>query len=92
VASDGCGLGRLTEAEVALRELISGALSPSPTHYLALAAATLLGSALAGQGRVDEASDQLQASAAAWNENFGADHPRTIAARAELARRMRDAR
>lgn len=85
------GLGRPAEAEVVLRELISGPLGPSPTHYLALAAATLLGSALAEQGRIDEARDQLQASAAAWNENFGAGHPRTIAAREELARRMRDA-
>jgi hypothetical protein len=49
-------------------------------------AGTLLGSAIARQGRHDEARDQLQANAEAWLDHFGEDHPRTIAAQEELAR------
>jgi hypothetical protein len=85
------GLGRPAEAEAGIRESITGELGPSPAHYLALAAGTLLGSALARQGRVDEARGQLQASAAAWAANFGDGHPKAIAAHEELARLIRDA-
>ncbi|HXO25157.1 MAG TPA: hypothetical protein VN870_11270, partial [Streptosporangiaceae bacterium] len=57
-----------------------------PAHFTTLRAGTLLGSAIARQGRAEEARVQLQASAEAWLEHFGEGHPRTIAAQEELAR------
>jgi tetratricopeptide (TPR) repeat protein len=80
------GLGKLPEAEATAQEAVSeGARVLSPVHYLTLAAGTVLGSALARQGSLDEAKRQLRTNAAAWAEHFGAEHPRTVAARAELA-------
>jgi hypothetical protein len=54
-------------------------------HNLTLAAGTLLGKALAAQGKLDEARRQLLANSAAWTEHFGDGHPKTIAAQAKLA-------
>jgi hypothetical protein len=81
------GLGMPGEAEAAAREAVTEAeRALGPAHYLTLVAGTLLGSAIARQGRHDEARDQLQANAEAWLDHFGEDHPRTIAAQEELAR------
>jgi ATP/maltotriose-dependent transcriptional regulator MalT len=80
------GLGNLGEAEAGAREAEeTGKHRLSPRHYLTLTAGTLLGTVLARQGRPDEARRQLQDNAAAWAEYFGDAHPRTIAARTELA-------
>jgi tetratricopeptide (TPR) repeat protein len=80
------GLGKLAEAEATAQEAVSeGTWAMSPAHYLTLSAGTVLGSALARQGRLDEAQRQLHTNAAAWAEHFGDEHPRTVAARAELA-------
>jgi hypothetical protein len=46
----------------------------------------VLGAALARQDRHEEAERVLQANVTAWTGHFGAGHPRTIAAREELAR------
>jgi tetratricopeptide (TPR) repeat protein len=81
------GLGRLAEAEADAREAVAiSGFGIGPSHYQIVRAGTLLGSVLAAQGRADEAKRQLEASVAAWEEHFGADHPRAIAAREELAR------
>jgi tetratricopeptide (TPR) repeat protein len=81
------GLGMPAEAEAAAREAVTEAeRALGPAHYLTLAAGTLLGSAIARQGRHDEARHQLQANAEAWLERFGENHPRTIDAQEELAK------
>jgi len=81
------GLGRLAEAEAGAREAVAvGEQFLGPGHYQTLAAGAVLGSVLARQGKLDEAKRQLEAGATAWAEHFGDDHPKTIAARAELAR------
>jgi ATP/maltotriose-dependent transcriptional regulator MalT len=81
------GLGDLSEAEAGAREAKeTGMHQLSPRHHLTLTAGTLLGTVLARQGRPDEARRQLQDNAAVWAEYFGDAHPKTIAARTELAR------
>lgn len=86
------GLGMPGEAEARAREAATEAERISgPAHYTTLRAGTLLGSAIARQGRHDEAGHQLQANAEAWLEHFGEDHPRTVAAYQELARAGHDA-
>jgi tetratricopeptide (TPR) repeat protein len=81
------GLGKHAEAETTAGAAVAeGIRALSPVHYLTLAAGTLLGSALAGQGKLDQAQRQLRTNAAAWAERFGDEHPGTVAARAELAR------
>jgi hypothetical protein len=81
------GRGRLDEAETDARQAVAiSGYGVGPSHYQILRAGTLLGSVLAVQGRVDEAERQLEANVAAWEEHFGAEHPRTVAAREELAR------
>jgi tetratricopeptide (TPR) repeat protein len=81
------GLGMPGEAEARAREAVTEAERISgPAHYTTLRAGTLLGSAIARQGRPDEARHQLQANAEAWLEHFGEDHPRTVAAYQELLR------
>jgi hypothetical protein len=85
------GLGMPGDAEARARETIAEAERlHGPAHWATLRAGTLLGSALARQGRPDEARQQLQANAEAWLEHFGEDHPRTIAAQEELARVSHD--
>lgn len=80
------GLGDFAEAEAEARQAEQESRDRySPVHYVTLHAGTVLGMALARQGRVDEARRQLQDNAAAWAEHFGDAHPKTIAARAELA-------
>jgi len=87
LASAQLGLGDLSEAEDGAREAEAiGKRLLSPVHNLTLTAGTLLGTVLAQQGRLDEARRQLQDNAVAWAEHFGDAHPKTIAARAELAR------
>jgi tetratricopeptide (TPR) repeat protein len=81
------GLGDAENAEVGAREAVKqGQQHLGPVHILTLTAGTQLGKALAWQGRLDEALQQLHANAAAWAEHFGEEHPKTIAARSELAR------
>jgi tetratricopeptide (TPR) repeat protein len=81
------GLGMAGEAEARAREAVTEAERLNgPAHFTALRAGTLLGSAIARQGRPEEARVQLQANAEAWLEHFGEGHPRTIAAQEELAR------
>jgi len=81
------GLGMPGDAEARAREAVTNAERiHGPAHYATLAAGTLLGSAIARQGRPDEARHQLQANAEAWLEYFGEDHPKTVAAQQELAR------
>lgn len=81
------GLGDLSAAEAGARKAAgTGMRLLSPVHNLTLTAGTLLGTVLARQGSLDEARRQLQDNAAAWAEHFGDAHPKTIAARAELAR------
>jgi hypothetical protein len=81
------GLGELAEAEAGAREAEETSRHQlSPRHYLTLTAGTLLGTVLARQDRPDKARRQLQDNAAAWAEYFGDAHPKTIAARAGLAR------
>jgi hypothetical protein len=85
------GMGMPGDAEAAAREAITEAeRTLGPAHYAVLAGGTLLGSAIARQGRPDEARQQLEANAEAWLEHFGEDHPKTIAAREKLARLGRD--
>src|SRR5580658_5154759 len=85
------GLGMPGDAEARARETIAEAERlHGPAHWATLRAGTLLGSALARQGRPDEARQQLQANAEAWLEHFGEDHPRTVAAHQELARVSHD--
>jgi tetratricopeptide (TPR) repeat protein len=81
------GLGDFAEAEAGARQAEQESRDRrSPVHYATLHAGAVLGMALARQGRVDEARRQLQDNAAAWAEHFGDAHPKTIAARAELAK------
>jgi tetratricopeptide (TPR) repeat protein len=81
------GLGMLGEAEARARDAVTEAERlQGPAHFSALRAGTLLGSAIARQGRPDEARHQLRANAEAWLEHFGEYHPRTVAAQEELAR------
>ena len=81
------GLGKLREAEAGARDAVAaGERFLSPVHYTTLYAGTVLGAALARQGRYDEAGHVLRANVAAWTAHFGASHPRTIAAQEELAR------
>jgi len=81
------GLGEAEDAEVDAQEAVKqGQQHLGPVHNLTLTAGTLLGKALARQDRLDEALQQLHANAAAWAEHFGEEHPKTIAARSELAR------
>ena len=81
------GLGLLAEAEATARAAVSeGTQVLSPVHYLTLTAGTLLGSALAFQGKLDEAARQLRENAAAWAEHFGDEHPSAVAAKTELAK------
>ena len=80
------GLGDLGEAETGAREAVEeGGRLLGPAHNLTLTAGTLLGTALARQGKLDEARRQLRENAAAWAEHFGDAHPKTTAARTELA-------
>jgi len=80
------GLGDLGEAETGAREAVEeGGRLLGPAHNLTLTGGTLLGTALARQGKLDEARRQLRESAAAWAEHFGDAHPKTTAARTELA-------
>jgi tetratricopeptide (TPR) repeat protein len=80
------GLGRPAEAEeVARNAVMTGEGGLSATHYLTLQSGTLLGIALARQGKLDDAVRQLQLNAGAWLENFGQHHPKTVAARRALA-------
>lgn len=80
------GLGRPARAEADVREALTiCAWGLSPIHHRALEAGTLLGSALAAQGRLADAERQLAANAAAWQEHFGSGHPRTAAATEALA-------
>lgn len=82
------GLGMPGEAEARAREAVTEAERiHGPAHFTTLRAGTVLGSAIARQGRPEEARVQLQANAEAWLEHFGAGHPRTIAAQEELAGR-----
>ncbi|GAA2811404.1 hypothetical protein GCM10010441_40080 [Kitasatospora paracochleata] len=53
-------------------------------HHRALEADTLHGRALAAQGRVAEATEQLTATTAAWREYFGDNHPNTRTAQVAL--------
>jgi tetratricopeptide (TPR) repeat protein len=86
------GLGMPGEAEARARETIAEAERlHGPAHWATLRAGTVLGSALARQGRPDEARHQLQANVEAWLEHFGEHHPRTITAQEELARIGHDA-
>jgi tetratricopeptide (TPR) repeat protein len=86
------GLGMPGEAEARARETVAEAERlHGPAHYTALAAGTLLGSAIAGQGRHDEARHQLQANAEAWLEHFGEGHPKAAAAHQELVKVSHDA-
>jgi tetratricopeptide (TPR) repeat protein len=81
------GLGDLSAAEAGARDAAgTGMRLLSPVHNLTLTAGTLLGVVLARHGRLDEARTQLQDNAAVWAERFGDAHPKTVAARAELAR------
>jgi eukaryotic-like serine/threonine-protein kinase len=81
------GLGMPGEAEARAREAVTEAERVhGPAHFTTLRAGTVLGSAIARQGRPEEARLQLQANAEAWLEHFGTGHPRTIAAQEELAR------
>lgn len=85
------GLGMPGEAEARAREAVAEAERLNgPAHFSALRAGTLLGSAIARQGRHDEARQQLQANAEAWLEHFGEHHHRTVAAQTELARLSSD--
>jgi tetratricopeptide (TPR) repeat protein len=80
------GLGRLREAEAGARDAVAaGEKILGPVHYTTLHAGTVLGAALARQGRHEEAGRVLRANVAAWTDHFGAGHPRTIAAQEELA-------
>jgi tetratricopeptide (TPR) repeat protein len=86
------GLGRPDEAEADARQAVAiSGFGVGPSHYQIVRAGTFLGSVLAAQGRVDEAKRQLEVSVAAWEELFGADHPRAVAAREEFARISREA-
>ena len=79
------GLGRHEEAEAAAREAVTICeWGLSAVHHRALEAGTVLGSVLAAQGRLPEAERRLAANSAAWDEHFGPDHPRAVAARAAL--------
>jgi hypothetical protein len=79
------GLGMPGEAEARARETVAEAERlHGPAHHATLAAGTLLGSAIARQGRHDEARHQLQANAEAWLEHFGEGHPKTAAAHQKL--------
>lgn len=81
------GQGRLREAEAGARDAVAaGELVLGPLHYTVLQAGTVLGAALARQGRHDEAERVLRANVAAWTAHFGPGHPRTIAAQEEFAR------
>lgn len=81
------GLDRPGEAEAKAREaVLESERLHGPAHHATLRAGTLLGSAIARQGRCDEARPLLQANAEAWLEHFGGDHPMTVAAYQELAR------
>jgi hypothetical protein len=87
MASARLGLGKLDDAEAGARQAFTVAgQCMSPVHHVTLSAGTVLGKVFAAQGRRDEARHHIEANAAAWAQNFGEDHPRTIAARAELAR------
>lgn len=80
------GLGKLREAEAGARDAVAaGQRILSPVHYTTLHAGTLLGAALARQGKREQAESVLRSNIAAWTEHFGASHPKTIAAREELA-------
>ena len=79
------GLGRHEEAEAAAREAVTICeWGLSAVHHRALEAGTVLGSVLAAQGRLPEAERRLATNSAAWDEHFGPDHPRAVAARAAL--------
>jgi tetratricopeptide (TPR) repeat protein len=81
------GQGRLREAEAGARDaLAAGERVLGPLHYTTLHAGTILGAALARQGRHDEAERVLRANLTAWTAHFGPGHPRTTAAQEELAR------
>ncbi|MHA6765254.1 tetratricopeptide repeat protein [Streptacidiphilus sp. PAMC 29251] len=80
------GLGRLDEAETESRRAVDLAQTHlTTTHHSTLEAATTLGSILAAQGRHTEAREHLTRCATTWRDHYGPDHPRTIAAEAELA-------
>jgi tetratricopeptide (TPR) repeat protein len=86
------GLGKLTEAEITASEAVAeGTRGLSPVHCLTLTAGTVLGSAIARQGRREEAERELRTNVAAWAGHFGDEHPRTVTARAELAKINRTA-
>ena len=80
------GLARLDEARPATDLALADCLaSLGPHHHRTLEADTLNGRLLATEGRLDEARAQLATNAAAWQRNFGADHPDTRAAVRALA-------
>jgi hypothetical protein len=56
-----------------------------PSHHRVLEAETLLGMAMARQGRGDQAAPQLQSAHAAWLAHFGQHHHGTERARRALA-------
>lgn len=79
------GLGRHDEAEAAAREAITLCeWGLSAVHHRTLEAVTVLGSILAARGRLSEAERRLAANCSTWDERFGPDHPRAVAARAAL--------
>jgi len=81
------GLWMSGEAEAGARATVAEAERlHGPAHYATPRAGTLLGSAIASQGRRDEARPLLEGNAEAWLEHFGKDHPMTVAADQELAR------
>jgi serine/threonine-protein kinase len=86
------GLGRFEEAETELRAALTsrrGALPPGhPSLGFTL---TALGDALEGLGRRAEARQLVAEAVQILTDAFGADHPRSAAARAQL-RRLEGAR
>jgi tetratricopeptide (TPR) repeat protein len=80
------GTGQFADAELVARNAVmTGEKGLSAAHYLTLQSGTLLGIALARQGKLDDAKSQLQANASAWLEHFGGQHPKAAAAQRVLA-------
>jgi hypothetical protein len=85
------GLGMPGEAEARARETVAEAERlHGPAHHSVLVVGALLGSAIARQGRHDEARHQFQANAEAWLEHFGEGHPKAAAAQQELVKVSHD--
>jgi hypothetical protein len=76
--NDPYGLGRSYEAEAtATHALAEAATALAPHHHRILEIRTLL-------AHLHNTPEEKQAAAADWAKHFGANHPRTIAARSHV--------